>query len=257
MRGDVGTGIGRRETGDGGRRRPPARPGLVAGRRRGRRRSCRQVRRPRAATLARGARRSRRDGVGGRGPMERRRRPRRARGPPVGASRRHTARPRGDARPARGAERRAVRCAGTHRGRAGVRSQRRARSRHSRALRPLRAGASARHFGAACRVPRRLAGAAVAQAAARVRSPLCHDGPPARRLSVAARVAPARRPGRRDVAARRDRSQTPARGGAARHDRPLGAGRAAGGSVRVTLGGRLALGRGDRRGDLGRPRVCA
>src|SRR5207237_408006 len=133
------------------------------------------------------------------------RRPRRARGPPVGASRRHTTRPRGDARPARGAECRAVRCAGTHRGRAGVRSQRRARSRHSRALRPLRAGASARHFGAACRVPRRLAGAAVAQAAARVRSPLCRDGSAARRLSVAARVAPARRPGRRAVACRRAR----------------------------------------------------
>src|SRR6266480_391674 len=212
---------------------------------------------PRAAALARGARRARRDGVGGGGPLERRRGPRRARGPPAGASRPDTARPRGRARRARDPERGTVRVAGADRGRAGVRAQRDPRPRYSRALRPLGAGASPVYFGSARWISRRLARAAAPQASSRAGSPLRRDRPPARCLSLAARLAAAGGAGGRDAGARRDRPAAPARRGAARPDLPLGAGRAAGGSARAPLGRRLALGRGNSRRDLGRPRVRA
>src|SRR5204862_336423 len=146
---------------------------------------------PRAAALARGARRARRDGVGGGGPLERHRGPRRARGPPVGASRPDTARPRGRARPARDPERGTVRVSGADRGRAGVRAQRDPRPRYSRALRPLGAGASPVYFGSARRVSRRLACAAAPQASCRAGSALRRDRPPARCLSLAGRLAAA------------------------------------------------------------------
>src|ERR1051326_5916659 len=186
--------------------RATARSGFDAGRGGGRGRAPGYLRRWAAAALARGAPRSRRDGVGGGGPVERRRRARRAGCAAGGPARRHTARPRRGARPLEGPLHRAVRRARRDRQRAGVRAERAARPRHPRALRPLRARAHPLDLRAARRLPRGVAGVALAQAPSRARAAVRGDVAAAVRLPLAARSSPPR-------AARRGGGRGPGRRG--------------------------------------------